>query len=149
MSKDEESIKERCRESFDDCLKIAGDETVSRNLFLWLKENYQNLCRIQVGGLTDIQTELRWNLEDDIDRAIYLEENMWMNPLMSAEELMDEADRDTLNTVTMMAIIQNSNCPKSIIAEMASITIDDCEWIDEQFIELLNERAQELLSKMK
>ena len=102
-----------------------------------------------MGGLTDIQTELRWNLEDDFDRAIYLEENMWMNPLMSAEELMDEADRDTLNTVTMMAIIQNSNCPKSIIAEMASITIDDCEWVDEQFIELLNERAQELLSKMK
>jgi hypothetical protein len=150
MSKDEEVIKERCRESFGECWRIAGDKTISRSLFLWLKENYQNLCDIQAGGRTDIQTELRWSLEDDADyRAIYLEESMWMNPLMSAEELLDEADSDTHSAVTMMAIIQNPNCPKSIITEMASITIDDCMWLYEKHIEALNELAQELLQKMK
>ena len=67
---------------------------------------------------------------------------------MAAEELMDEDDRDTLSAVTMMAVIQNPNCPKTIITEMASITIDDCIW-QEEHLELLNERAQELLLKMK
>jgi hypothetical protein len=30
MSKGEEVIKERCRESFGECWKIAGDKTISR-----------------------------------------------------------------------------------------------------------------------
>ena len=38
-----------------------------------------------------------------------------MKRVMAAEELMDEADRDTLSAVTMMAVIQNPNCPKTMI----------------------------------
>lgn len=61
----EELIKESCRNSFVACLELAGNHEVSVELFLWLKENYQNLCGIQRWGQLGVETEFLWSLDDD------------------------------------------------------------------------------------
>ncbi len=115
-------------------------------LFLWLKENYENLCLIQRWGRSDVETEFLWSLDEDAGyRAVYLEEAMWGNPLMPEDDLYDESEFCE-KTFIMMAIIHNPNCPKSIIEEMSTITEDDREWEDEELVEDLREAALELLA---
>lgn len=148
----EELIKESCRNSFVACLELAGNHEVSVELFLWLKENYQNLCGIQRWGQLGVETEFLWSLDDDAGfNSVYLEDSMWSNPLMPEEMLIDEADLAD-DTQHIESIMKNPNCPISVIEEISKVQYDDRDWVDEvteeevedlrnSAIALLNERA--------
>ena len=149
-SQSEDAIKEDCRGSFGSCLEIAGDESISAELFLWLKENYENLCLIQRWNQLNVTTELRWSLDDDAGyRSVYLEESLWGNRLMPASMLIDEADI-AVDTTHLTTILQNPNCPLSIKEELSEIQYDDREWIEEvteEDVEELRELANDLMSR--
>lgn len=148
MNQGEEAIKENCRNDFGACWDLAGNEAVSVELFLWLKENYESLCLIQRWGRTDVQTEFHWSLDDDAGyRSVYLEESLWSNSLMPEEMLTDEAELAD-DTQHIESIMRNPNCPRSVIESMSNIQYEDREWIEdvkEEEIEDLRQLALELL----
>lgn len=148
MNEKEEAIKENCRNDFGACWDLAGNTEVSVELFLWLKENYENLCRTQRWGLTDAQTEFHWSLDDDAGyRSVYLEESLWSNPLMPEYMLIDEADLAD-DTQHIESIMMNPNCPRSVIESISNIRYEDREWMEdvgEEDIEDLRQLAVDLL----
>ena len=148
MNQEEEAIKENCRNDFGACWELAGNETVSLELFLWLKENYEGLCLIQRWGQADAKTEFRWSLDDDAGyRAVYLEESLWGNPLMPEANLVDEAELAD-DTAVIETILMNPNCPRLVIESISNIQFEDRMWIDdvgEEEVEDLRQLAQDLL----
>lgn len=150
MESNEETIRESCRKDFGACWELAGNQEISLQLFLWLKENYYNLCLIQRWGNDEVETEFEWSLEDDAGyRAAYLEEALWSNPLMPEDELTDEADLAD-DTQHLEAIVRNPSCPKSVLEEISGIQFDDREWVDEvseEDVDDLRELAAELIVK--
>jgi hypothetical protein len=149
MNQNEELLKQECRENFSECRSLAANESISLSLFLWLKTNYENLVRIQRWGENDVETEFLWDLEEDAGySAIYFEENLWRNSLMPVECLLEELDHEILNANRLSVILENDSCPESIVQFVASISIEDYEWEDEENAEALVEAAQELLAEL-
>jgi len=146
----EESIKESCRNNFGACWELAGNHEISVELFLWLKENYEHLCSTQRWGQVGLETEFLWSLDDDAGyNSVNLEDDMWSNPLMPEEMLIDEADLAD-DTQHLESIMKNPNCPKSIIEEISKIQYDDRAWVDEvteDEVEDLRNSAIALLSE--
>lgn len=120
-------------------MELAGNDEVSVELFLWLKENYTHLCAIQ-----------RCSLDDDAGyNSVYLEDSMWSNPLMPEDMLIDESDLAD-DTQHIESIIKNPNCPISIVEDISNIQFDEREWIDEvikEEVEDLRNSATAILSE--
>ncbi|CAN2188060.1 hypothetical protein MCELANE86_00476 [Candidatus Nanopelagicaceae bacterium] len=126
----EEAIKERCRLNFDACLEIANNDSISLELFLWLKENYENLCAVQRWGSDDVISEFRWSLDDDAGYQTFeFEECLWGNPLMPEEILLDEVEHAD-DTAHIETILRNPACPVIILEEVSRISFEDRDWIE-------------------